>query len=59
MEDNDTDEDEEKKEEDSNSNVKLTLDRNGFELVQDPVEDTVDFMNHDSIVSQYYPKCER
>ena len=35
------------------------LDLNGFELVlDDPVSGTVDFMNNDTVIHDYYPVCE-
>ncbi len=35
-----------------------TLDRNGFELLTQPLETPlVDFLNHDHVVRRYYPHC--
>ncbi|MEM7000068.1 MAG: CmcJ/NvfI family oxidoreductase [Pseudomonadota bacterium] len=34
-----------------------TCETNGFELVQRPVEQPVDFLDHQNVVQSYYPQC--
>lgn len=46
------------------TNTKLTLDRNGFELVSSQQEEfntvkQIDFFDQDQVVNQYYPICEK
>ncbi len=36
----------------------MTCERNGFELLAAPLEMTVDFMDHTSVIENYYPHCE-
>eukprot|EP00591_Stephanopyxis_turris_P012919 CAMPEP_0195524942 /NCGR_PEP_ID=MMETSP0794_2-20130614/25075_1 /TAXON_ID=515487 /ORGANISM="Stephanopyxis turris, Strain CCMP 815" /LENGTH=354 /DNA_ID=CAMNT_0040655277 /DNA_START=182 /DNA_END=1246 /DNA_ORIENTATION=+ len=39
---------------------RMTLDRNGFELVPDPISDQgIDFFDQESVLNEYYPRCER
>ena len=38
---------------------RCTLERNGFELFDRPLtEPTLDFLDHDSVITRYYPTCE-
>jgi hypothetical protein len=47
-----------------NPNEKLTLDRNGFELVTNPEDQfklvkDIDFLDQDQVANRYYPICEQ
>jgi len=40
--------------------ARKTLKTNGFELLQDSLEDdTLNFMDHEQVIGSYYPQCER
>ena len=40
-------------------NRKLSIFENGFDLVRDPLDPTVDFYDEKSVVNKYYPQIER
>lgn len=35
----------------------MSCERNGFELLRTPLDNTVDFLDHEQVVRRYYPQC--